>query len=117
MTTKAASEPKRSLTTDEYLERIKAIELALTFSQGRLVQSLASEDAVQAERNRLERDLHDSVKQQLFSISISAAAVRERLEKDPAGALAALADVQQSAQAAMVEIDAFSARPHWRPLG
>lgn len=65
------------------------------------------EEVIQAERNRLARDLHDSVKQQLFSISISAAAVRERLEKDPAGAVAALADVQQSAQAAMVEIDAL----------
>ncbi|MEZ4737202.1 MAG: Clp protease N-terminal domain-containing protein [Caldilineaceae bacterium] len=65
------------------------------------------EEVIQAERNRLARDLHDSVKQQLFSISISAAAVRERLENDPAGAVAALADVQQSAQAAMVEIDAL----------
>jgi len=65
------------------------------------------ETIIQEERNRLARDLHDSVKQQLFSISISAAAVRERLESDPAGALAALADVQHSAQAAMVEIDAL----------
>lgn len=65
------------------------------------------ETIIQEERNRLARDLHDSVKQQLFSISISAAASRERLESDPAGALAALADVQHSAQAAMVEIDAL----------
>ncbi|MEZ4862606.1 MAG: Clp protease N-terminal domain-containing protein [Caldilineaceae bacterium] len=67
----------------------------------------SQEEAIQEERNRLARDLHDSVKQQLFSISISAAAVRERLESDPAGALAALVDVQHSAQAAMVEIDAL----------
>lgn len=65
------------------------------------------ETIIQEERNRLARDLHDSVKQQLFSISISAAAVSERLESDPVGALAALADVQHSARAAMVEIDAL----------
>ena len=107
LTTKATSKSRRSLTLDEYLERRAKAFSALTFSQSTLVQAWTSEEAVQAERNRLARDLHDSVKQQLFSISISAAAVRERLEKDPAGALAALADVQQSAQAAMVEIDAL----------
>jgi signal transduction histidine kinase len=71
---------------------------------------------VQAERTRLARDLHDSIKQQLFSISVSAAAVRERWEKDPAGALAALADVQQSARGAMVEMDALLKQLRPNPL-
>ncbi len=66
-----------------------------------------NDEAVQAERTRLARDLHDSIKQQLFSINVSAAAVRERWEKDVAGARAALDDVQHSAQAALVEMDAL----------
>jgi signal transduction histidine kinase len=88
------------------LERLTDIGLMSALSQPS-AQSKGYEAIVQEERNRLARDLHDSVKQQLFSISISAAAVRERLESDPTGALAALADVQHSAQAAMVEIDAL----------
>jgi signal transduction histidine kinase len=65
------------------------------------------EAAVQEERSRLARDLHDSIKQQLFSISVSAAAAQERLTHDLAGAKLALADVQGSAQAAMVEMNAL----------
>ncbi|MCE7988698.1 MAG: hypothetical protein DYG89_46680 [Caldilinea sp. CFX5] len=110
LTTKPPAETKRRLTHAEYLARAQLfadVMVVDTIRQGKVLRDSISEDAIQAERNRLARDLHDSVKQQLFSISISAAAVRERLEKDPAGALAALADVQQSAQAAMVEIDAL----------
>lgn len=66
-----------------------------------------SEAAAQEERNRLARDLHDSIKQQIFSISVSAAAVQARLEHDPVGARAALLDVRQSAQEAMVEMRAM----------
>ncbi|CAN5599523.1 hypothetical protein BH10CHL1_BH10CHL1_49150 [soil metagenome] len=75
-----------------------------------------SETAAQAERDRLARDLHDSIKQQLFSISISAAAVHERWDKDPAGAHAALDDVQRSAQAAMVEMNALLKQLRPNPL-
>lgn len=121
LTTKPSSEQKHPPTRTEHLQQreyaymqtekssnwLERAQLISSFLQQSLMQHWSSEEAVQAERNRLARDLHDSVKQQLFSISISAAAVRERLEKDPAGALAALADVQQSAQAAMVEIDAL----------
>jgi signal transduction histidine kinase len=65
------------------------------------------EAAAQEERSRLARDLHDSIKQQIFSINISAAAVQARWEHDPAGAQKALADVRQSAQEAMVEMRAM----------
>ena len=65
------------------------------------------ESAVQEERSRLARDLHDAVKQQLFSINLSAAAVRERIDQDRAGAMAALGDVQQAAIAALAEINAL----------
>ncbi len=66
-----------------------------------------SEAAAQEERNRLARDLHDSIKQQIFSISVGAAAALVRLESDTEGARAALQDVKQSAQEAMVEMRAM----------
>ncbi len=65
------------------------------------------EAAAQQERSRLARDLHDSIKQQLFTINVSAAAVEARLAADTAGARAALADVRQAAHEAMVEMEAM----------
>jgi signal transduction histidine kinase len=65
------------------------------------------EAAAQEERNRLARDLHDSIKQQLFSINVGVAAAQARWDGDPEGARAAVADVRQSAQAAMAEMKAL----------
>lgn len=65
------------------------------------------EAAAQEERSRLARDLHDSIKQQIFSMSVSAAAAQVRWESDPPGARAALDDVRKSAQEAMVEMRAM----------
>jgi signal transduction histidine kinase len=72
-----------------------------------LTTSLAEQQAAQQERNRLGRDLHDSIKQQLFSIQMSAAAVQARWEEDPQGARSALQDVLQSSQAALAEMNAL----------
>ncbi len=63
--------------------------------------------AAQEERNRLARELHDSIKQQLFSIQMSAAAIQQRWESDPDGARAALADLRQSAQEGLAEMNAL----------
>ncbi|NWF68980.1 MAG: sensor histidine kinase, partial [Chloroflexi bacterium] len=71
-----------------------------------LVQQVGT-TAAQEERNRLARDLHDSIKQQIFSISVSAAAVQARWEHDVEGAKSALNDVRRSAQEAMVEMRAL----------
>ncbi|MEM7537013.1 MAG: Clp protease N-terminal domain-containing protein [Chloroflexota bacterium] len=71
------------------------------------IRKNVTESVAQGERARLARDLHDSIKQQLFSISTSAAAIEARWESDPAGAKTALKDVQYSARAAMVEMDAM----------
>jgi signal transduction histidine kinase len=65
------------------------------------------EAAAQEERNRLARDLHDSIKQQLFTINVSTAAAQELWERDPEKARGALADVRRSAQEAMVEMQAL----------
>ncbi len=82
-----------------------ALKLQTAVREERARQIYAA--AIQEERSRLARDLHDSIKQQLFSISVSAAAVRERWTNDPTGAHAALDDIQQSAQAALVEMNAM----------
>jgi signal transduction histidine kinase len=66
-----------------------------------------SEAAAQEERNRLARDLHDSIKQQLFSINVGTATAQERWERDPDGARKALADVRRSAREALVEMQAM----------
>ena len=76
----------------------------------------ASEIAAQEERHRLARDLHDSIKQQLFSIQVSAAAAQARWYKDPDGAKTAVSDARQSAQAALVEMNALLQQLAEHPL-
>lgn len=63
--------------------------------------------AAQQERNRLARELHDSIKQQIFSISMSAAAVEAHWGTDPQRAQAALGDLRSVAHEAMVEMNAL----------
>lgn len=84
---------------------IESLKIPDALRQGLLRQ--IGEAAAQEERNRLARDLHDSIKQQLFSINVGTAAAQERWERDPEGARKALADVRRSAREAMVEMQAM----------
>ena len=72
--------------------------------------------AAQAERNRLARELHDSIKQQLYAINVSAAAALARWESDLAGARAAVEDVRRAAQAALAEMAALLQQLRPAPL-
>ena len=63
--------------------------------------------AVQEERNRLARDLHDSIKQQIFSITVSAAAIKARWERDLSGVLKIVDDIERIALEAQVEMQAL----------
>jgi len=63
--------------------------------------------AAQQERNRLARDLHDSIKQQLFSIQMSTAAAQARWETDPEGARRAVAAARAGAHEALAEMNAL----------
>lgn len=65
------------------------------------------EAAAQQERSRLASDLHDSVKQQLFTINVSTAAVEARFDTDPPGARAALEHARRAAHEAMAEMEAM----------
>lgn len=74
------------------------------------------ESAAEEERSRLARDLHDSIKQQLFTIEVSAAAAEERWEGDPEGARQALGDARTSARHALTEMAALLRQLRPRPL-
>jgi signal transduction histidine kinase len=73
----------------------------------------AQEAAVLEERSRLARDLHDSVSQQLFSMTLTSQAARAQLEKNPQRAATQLERLQETAQAALAEMRAliFQLRP------
>ena len=68
----------------------------------------------QEERNRLARDLHDSIKQQIFSITMSAAAAKARWEHDLTRVRSILDDIERTAREAQVEMQAMlqQLRPH-----
>ncbi len=66
-----------------------------------------SKTAAQEERNRLARDLHDSIKQQLFGIAVNAAAVKARWESNPAAARKVVDDIERVALEAQVEMQAL----------
>ncbi len=77
----------------------------------------AREAAALAERNRIARELHDSIKQQIFSISASAAAAQALWQDENAeSARAAIEDIQHSAKEAQVEMQALLQQLRPAPL-
>ena len=72
--------------------------------------------AGQEERNRLARDLHDSVKQQIFAIQTAAATAQARFASDTSGASGALEQVRESAREAMAEMEAMLDQLRAAPL-
>jgi signal transduction histidine kinase len=72
--------------------------------------------ALQEERHRLARDLHDSVKQQIFVIQTAAATAQTRFEDDPNGARAALGQLRAAARDAMAEMEAMLDQLRAAPL-
>ena len=95
--------------------------IALLYESGRA--QLASPDVLklrdagsQAERSRVARDLHDSVKQQLYSIHAHLAAADTRWETDGTGARMALAHARTGTRDAMREMAALLDRLHSDPV-
>ncbi|RRR71238.1 MAG: GAF domain-containing protein, partial [Candidatus Viridilinea halotolerans] len=66
--------------------------------------------AVLEERNRLARELHDSVTQQLFSMTLTAQAARAQLERNPPRVAGQLERLQETATAALAEMRALIAQ-------
>lgn len=86
--------------------------LASAIENARLYQR-AQEAAVLEERSRLARDLHDSISQQLFSMTLTAQAARVQLAKNPLRTASQLERLQETATAALAEMRAliFQLRP------
>jgi len=63
--------------------------------------------AAMEERNRLARDLHDAVKQQLFATVMQVGAAREVLEHDPRAAARFLAEAERLGRQAQEELTAL----------
>jgi signal transduction histidine kinase len=74
------------------------------------------EAARQEERNRLARDLHDSVKQQIFAIQTAAATAQVRFDDDTQGAKQALEHVRNAAREASSEMQAMLDQLRAAPL-
>jgi signal transduction histidine kinase len=64
----------------------------------------AAIDSAEAERRRIERDLHDGAQQRLVTLAMGLGAARERLESDPESGRRMVADAHEDAKAALREI-------------
>ena len=64
----------------------------------------AAVDSAEAERRRIERDLHDGAQQRLVALAMGLGTARERLEADPESGRRLVADAHEEAKAALREI-------------
>lgn len=64
----------------------------------------AAVDSAEAERRRIERDLHDGAQQRLVSLAMGLGAARERIENDPEASRQLVIDAHEDAKAALKEL-------------
>jgi signal transduction histidine kinase len=64
----------------------------------------ATVDSVEAERRRIERDLHDGPQQRLVAIAMDLGMAQQRIDRDPAGARELLDKAHSAAKAAVTEM-------------
>jgi signal transduction histidine kinase len=97
---------------DERLIGLLAAHAAIAIENARLYQR-SRELSIVEERNRLARELHDSVTQQLFGVSLAVESAATLLERDPAAAAAEVGRVRELARGAIDELRAvvFELRP------
>jgi len=65
---------------------------------------VAAVDAAEAERRRIERDLHDGAQQRLVALAMDLGSARERFDTDPEGARTLVAEAHEEAKAALKEV-------------
>jgi NarL family two-component system sensor histidine kinase LiaS len=96
---------------DQLAENMRALRLLV--DQNAQLAERATQLATVEERNRLARDLHDSVSQELFSLTMLAAAARRVVERDPAVVVAQLEEIETMARQALHETRGliFALRP------
>jgi signal transduction histidine kinase len=97
---------------DQGLIELFAAHAAVAIATAR-VHERSRELGVVEERNRLARDLHDAVSQTLFSLTLTAEAAAELLDRDPEAARAQLDEVRRLAAEARAEMRSlvFQLRP------
>ena len=61
-------------------------------------------EVVEAERRRIERDLHDGAQQRLVALAMNLGMAKDKFDKDPTAARALLDDAHADAKQAMVEL-------------
>ena len=88
---------------DERLIGLLAAHAAIAIENARLYER-SRELSIVEERNRLARELHDSVIQQLFGVSLAVESAGTLLERDPAAAVGELERVRELARGAMEEL-------------
>jgi signal transduction histidine kinase len=96
---------------DQLSASLRSLRL-LADRNAQLAEQAAQLAAVE-ERNRLARELHDSVSQELFSLTMLAAAARRSIESRPDLAAARLSEIEDSARRALEETRSliFALRP------
>jgi signal transduction histidine kinase len=72
----------------------------------------AQELAAARERNRLARELHDSVSQALFGIILTSQSARLLIERDPARVAAEIEHLQEMTSSALAQLRALIADLH-----
>jgi len=97
---------------DQRIIEMLAAHAAIAIENARLFER-SRELSIVEERTRLARELHDSVNQTLFSISLVADAAATLVERDPAQAKAKVEGLRDMARAAMQEMRSliFELRP------
>jgi signal transduction histidine kinase len=79
---------------DQLRARVEALET----SRDRAV------DTAEAERRRIERDLHDGAQQRLVALAMDLGMARAKLETDPAAATALVGEAHEEAKRALAEL-------------
>jgi PAS domain S-box-containing protein len=106
--------PTRHEPTNEEMAYLSAIadQAAIAIKNAALIEQ-AQESAAVDERQRLARELHDSVSQALYGIALGAQTARTLLDRDPVKATEPVDYVLQLAQAGLAEMRAliFELRP------
>jgi signal transduction histidine kinase len=97
---------------DQELIELFAAHAAVAIATARLHER-SRELGIVEERNRLARDLHDAVSQTLFSLTLTAEAAAELVDRDPAAAREQLDEVRRLAAEARAELRSlvFQLRP------
>jgi signal transduction histidine kinase len=88
---------------DQRVIELLAAHAAVAIENARLFER-SRELSVIEERNRLARELHDSVTQTLFSLDLTAAAAATLVERDPGKAVAEILRLQELARSAIAEM-------------